>query len=316
MLSSAAFLSSSLRSSPLAHPSPPPSPSSLHLQLLRRDGRVDARVGVGPPRHGPPFPARRLPRVPGTVRAPSRAGDPVALLLPPRPAVRPHVDPSLPRHFHPPRHHPPRRTHPRERPRDPPRRRRPVPRRRPRVRRDQLHQKRRRRLPTRFRRAMLARRRDHLGVTRRPRLPPHAPSRRDGRPKIIPQRPRLHVLLRAELRVRVRRGPARRVFSTAREGPEVGVGVARGGCVGASRARRRGQHQSHAGLLASSRGCRVGRDHRHLVRGSRVGAETTRLGGERRRRGSATHDKDGDDGFESTRWRPARWVRDGRRPVG
>ena len=49
--------------------------------------------------------------------------------------------------FIPPRHHPPRRTHPRERPRDPPRRRRPVPRRRPRVRRDQLHKKRRRRLP-------------------------------------------------------------------------------------------------------------------------------------------------------------------------
>ena len=113
----------------------------------------------------------------------------------------------------------------------------------------------------------------------------------EGR-KSFPQRPRLHVLLRAELRVRVRRGPARRVFSTAREGPEVGVGVARGGCVGASRARRRGQHQSHAGLLASSRGCRVGRDHRHLVRGSRVGAThpsrrraaKTRFGDARQRR--------------------------------
>ena len=149
-----------------------------------------------------------------------------------------------------------------------------------------------------------------------PTARPARASRRDGRPKIIAPAATPPCPLRAELRVRVRRGPARRVFSTAREGTEVGVGVARGGCVGASRARRRGQHQSHAGLLASSRGCRVGRDHRHLVRGSRVGAETTRLGGGRRRRGSATRDKDGDDGFESTRWRPARWVGDGRRPVG
>ena len=49
------------------------------------------------------------PRVRGSVRAVPRRRAPSGVFLPARPAVRPDVDPPLPRHIHPARDHPPRR---------------------------------------------------------------------------------------------------------------------------------------------------------------------------------------------------------------
>ena len=182
----------SLRSSPLAHPSPPhprlPSTfsSSVEMAASTPAWAWDLLGMVL-------FPCSASTSSCGHRSTPSRAGDPVSS---PTPTAR----------------SPSRWTlpflgifiplaiillvaHPRERPRDPPRRRRPVPRRHPRVRRDQLHQKRRRRLDP-------ISSRDVGPTARSPgrhtasQTAAHAPSRRDGRPKIIPQRPRLHVLLR------------------------------------------------------------------------------------------------------------------------
>ena len=105
------------------------------------------------------------------------------------------------------------------------------------------------------------------------------------------------------------------VFSTAREGPVVGVGAARAAAAWAPLA------------LAAAVSISRTQDYWHhledvawggIIGISCAGVAWAQNDPSRRRAAKTrfgTRDKDGDDGFESTRWRPARWVRDGRRPV-